>query len=180
MPAVIPIAVAAISAAGSIGGAAMAAHGARGGPSQHQIPLTPGQAAYEHYMRRLLALNATQQPPSFGDWEKSGGTATFPTIDPGFSPQEARRLGIVGPRGQQIPFVNKNAQTLTPEQQLYLGYQQFNAGQKQSPLARAYHLNQRLGRLEDLAQTPKREARESRIASRRNKLMGDRFTGGLN
>lgn len=172
--ATIAAAAAAASAAGSIGTAAyQASQGGPAGPKQRKIPLTPYMAAFERYNARLLAQNETNQPPSFGDWLKSGGTATFPINNPGFTPQEARRLGIVGPHGTQVPFVSPGQSMLTPEQQLYLGYQQHKG-----PLFKAYRENQRIGRLEGMPQTAGREAREARLRSRRDAILNRKSPGG--
>lgn len=187
MPAVIPIAVAAIAAAGTASAAAIQSHGASaaaaaGRPSTHKFPLPKSQRAFQNYYTRVLAQNLTDVAPSFADYIKSGGTATFPMHDTGFTPNEAKNLGIVGPRGQQVPFVAPGSNQLTPEQALYLGYQisQAPGHDPNNPLARAYRLNQRIGRIEGRPQTDQRQAREQRLRTRRDRLISGGPTGGLN
>lgn len=157
--------------------ASQAGKGGRGAPRTTKVPLPPALAALQHYNARLLALNETAQPPSFGSWLGSGGTEQFPIQDTGFTPMEARHLGLTGPRGGPVPFVNRNqGGTLTPDQQLYLGFQQAMSGGG-GPLAKAYRENKRLGHLESLAQTPRREARETRLRSRRDLNLSQNVPG---
>lgn len=177
MPAVIPIAVAAIGAAGSIGGAALSSQGAKkaaaaGKGREHQFPLPRYQRGFEKYYTRLLAENLKSVPPSFADYIKSGGTATFPIQDPGISPKEAKELGLVGPKGLPVPFsdINQTSQ-LTPEQQLYLGYIGATQG-KHGPLERAYQWNRRTQIALGKEQTPERIAKEEKFRRRRDRLLG--------
>jgi hypothetical protein len=84
----------------------------------------PGRAAaIGRYADQLLALNATKQPSSFGDWVSGGGKGTFPLTDPGFSPQMAQQLGFVGKHGQKVPFLSQQdlaSGNLNPQQLMYL------------------------------------------------------------
>src|SRR5580765_4994465 len=171
------IAAAAIGAAGSIGGGILSSQGAAkaaaaGRPSTHKFPLPKYQQGLESYYTRLLAQNLTNVPPSFGSYVQSGGTETFPINNPGFTPRESRELGIVGPRGQAVPFVNPGQNQLTPEQALYLGYQKSrNPGaDPNDPLVKAFRINQRIGRIEGRPDTPARDAREQRLRGRRDRL----------
>lgn len=169
--------VAAVGSAAASGYAAsQQGKGARGAPKFAKAPLPPALAALQHYNARILALNEMNQPPSFSKWLGSGGTAQFPIQNTGFTPMEARHLGIIGPRGGTVPFVNSNQNTLTPEQQLYLGFQQATAGGG-GPLAKAYRENKRLGRLEGLPQTDARQAREAALRSRRDINLGQNVPG---
>ncbi|SRR6266852_955586 len=177
------IAAAAITAAGSATAATVSSQGAKaaakaGKGQQHKVPLTPYQNAFERHLYRELALNQNAQPPSFADYIQSGGTATFPITDPGYTPKELRSLGMVGPRGQQIPFGLPSESQLTPQQALYLGYQQNREGLT-TPNTRAYALNQRIQQLLGQQQTTGRTAREQRLRARRDQLISGGFSGGL-
>lgn len=173
------VAAAAIGAAGAVAGGVIASQGAQaaakaGKGSAHTIPLPKYQRGLESHYARLLAENELNVPPSFGQYVQSGGTATFPITDPGFTPREARELGFVGKQGQKVPFVQPGATSLTPEQALYLGYQrsQSPGADPRDALLRAYRLNQRMGKLEGRTDTPGREQKISRLRARRDKLLG--------
>jgi len=177
MPAIIPIAAAAIGAAGSIGGGILSSQGASAAaraarPRRQTIPIPPYAKAGQELVARDLALNIGAVPPSFIDFVNSGGTATFPFQNPGLSPLEARQLGVVGPAGQQVPFVQPGQSTLTPEQQMYLGMQlaRMHGPLSHSPLANLYRLDVRRERLGDLLQTPGRIRREEKISAREEKI----------
>ena len=167
------IAAAAISAAGSIGGGALAAQGASKAaraarPRRQTVPIPPYAKAGQELVARDLALNMNAVPPSFMDFVNSGGTATFPFQDPGLSPLEARQLGIVGPQGQQVPFVQRGQGQLTPQQLMYLGMQlaHLKGMAGKGPLANIFRAAAREEHLKDLPQTHGRVAREGRIESR--------------
>jgi hypothetical protein len=107
MAAAAAIAAAAITAAATVGTTVYAsqqqqaaAKAAGRAPSQTNVALPGRAAAIGRYADQLLALNATKQPSSFGDWVSGGGKGTFPLTDPGFSPQMAQQLGFVGKHGQ--------------------------------------------------------------------------------
>lgn len=171
------IAAAAIGAAGSVAGGVLSSQGASkaakaGKGSEHRFPLPPYQHALEQYYTRLLASNLNNVAPSFGSYVASGGAATFPMHDTGFTPQEARDLRLVGPRGGAIPFVGKDQTALTPEQELFIGSQQKSKG---APLGRAYHINQRIARI--LENNPDRQALIERLRGRRDRLLAPKDPG---
>lgn len=153
------IAAAVIGAAGTATGGVFAAQGAKAAANAANTTATtvplPGYAdALNHYMARLVAGNATRVAPSFTDWVKSGGTATFNMYDPGLTPREAGKLGFVDPRtGQEIPFVDPTTSELTPEQVLYLGQQNTRFArtrygtQAKDPASRYFRAERRLGNL---------------------------------
>ncbi len=167
------IVAAAIGAVGAIGGGVLASQGAKSAakaarPRQQTIPIPPFAKAGQELVARDLALNMNAVPPSFIDFVKSGGQATFPFQDPGMTPLEARQLGVVGPAGEQIPFVGRGQSQLTPQQLMYLGFQLANlkGAAGKSPLANLYRTTRREEHLETLPQDPKRVARESRLKSK--------------
>lgn len=153
------IAAAAISAAGAIGGGVIASQGAKSAaaasrPQTQTIQLPKYQRGLQSYFARLLSQNVTAVPPSFTDYISSGGTAQFPIVNPGMTPKEAKQLGIVGKRGQEIPFFDPNASALTPEQKLFLGEQEASRAKfgtsgfnPNNPLVRAFNLNKKIARL---------------------------------
>lgn len=177
------IAAAAIGAAGAIGGGIASAQGAKraaaaGRGRNTTIPLPPYAEALNHYTARLLAANATDVAPSFGDWLKSGGQATFPLHDIGLNPEELMHLGFVDPvtggsrpmydpaTGKQIP-----GRKLTPEQLLYLGQHRVRdaraeGGQASGPIAQYARVTGRLGRLNEGDQTPRQQSTETRLSDR--------------
>jgi hypothetical protein len=177
------IAAAAIGAAATAGSAAYSAHSAgqaakAGQPSSHKFPLPPRQQGFENYYTRLLAQNLTQTPPSFVDYINSGGKARFPLVGANqFTPQEARKLGIVDRKGNPVPFLQQGQTSLTPEQQLYLGYLG-NLSHSTGPLARAYQVNQNIKNMTSQPQTPGRVAREDTLRARRDRFLADP-SGGL-
>jgi hypothetical protein len=84
---------------------------------------------------RMIAQNATQQGPSFGDYVGSGGKAQFPVNFTGMTPQESRFLDFVGPDGEPIPYTDIGRQgteqppgELTPAQRLFMGQQDLRHG----------------------------------------------------
>jgi len=158
-------------------GASKAAKAAR--PRQQTIPIPPFAKAGQELVARDLALNMNAVPPSFIDFVKSGGQATFPFQDPGISPLEARQLGIVGKQGQQVPFVQRGQTQLTPQQQLYLGLQlsQLKGAPHDDPLARLYRQEVLRQSLLNKPQTPGRVKREGRISANEEgikKRLGER------
>ena len=176
------IAAVAVAAAGAIGsgiaasqGGGAAAKAGRGTPQN--VPL-PGYAqALNNYVARLVAANATAQPPSFAQYIQSGGTATFPLTNVGLTPAQAAKLGIVDPEtGKQIPYLQHGQSSLTPEQKLYLGQHRLRlAGLGESsrhapagagPLERYAALTNLEQHLQGKPQTPRREAKESRVQDR--------------
>lgn len=179
------IAASAIAAAGSLASAGVQAYGASqaakaGKGSAHKIPLPRYQRGLQSYYARMLAANMLAEPPSFADYVKSGGTATFPMKDLAFTPREARELGFVGKHGEQIPYVQPGQTSLTPEQKLYLGSQQIHdPGMAGSALARAYQLNQRVGRILGRPDTPKREQRVANLRAKRDRLLGSQTMNPL-
>lgn len=178
------VAAAAVAAAGAVAGGVISAQGAQaaakaGKPRAQKFPLPPYELGLEKYQTRLLAENLTKTPPSFAQYVASGGTAQFPITDQGFTPQEARKLGIVGQRGQQVPFLAPGQTTLTPEQQLYVGYLSAQQGQK-GGLARAFRENRTIGELLQKPQTEGRVERENKLRAMRNALLKTPPpTGGL-
>jgi len=164
------IAAAAIGATGAIGGGLLASQGAKSAarsarPRQQTIPIPPFAKAGQELVARDFALNMNAIPPSFIDFIKSGGQSTFPMQTTGMTPLEARQLGVIGPQGQQIPFVDPSQRSLSPQQLMFLGFQLANlkgpAGQ--SPLANLYRTTKREEHLETLPQDPKRVAREAKL-----------------
>lgn len=126
------IAAAAIGAAGSIGGAAISSQGAKsaaaaGAPHPEYVHLPGYAAAINREVARALALNMNKVPPSFAEYVDSGGTATFPWTDPGLSPIDLRRLGLMyGSRKKgfkPVPLVSTEqaaSGSLNAEQQAFL------------------------------------------------------------
>lgn len=177
--ATVAAAAATVAAAGASTGMALAGGGGGAGtPQVTNIPLPKYQRGLQHYTARLLAENATQAPPSFGEFVSSGGQATFPMINRGMTPREAAQLGIVSPRGGAVPFTSFGGQTttepvqLTPQQQLYLGYQRNRSGgEAGGPLAKAYRLERRLENLYAKPTTPQRTQRIERIERRQEQLL---------
>lgn len=175
------IAAAAISAAGAIGGGIASAQGAQkaaraGRGRLQQVPLPPYADALNRYTARLVAANATQVAPTFVDWLKSGGQATFPLQDTGFTPSQAVSLGLVGHSGQPIPFVAANQSKLTPEQLLYLGQSRIRAANMsksappEDPVSKYTRSTNILNKLEGEPQGPNRVAREQKIMDRKKRL----------
>lgn len=112
------------AAGGSVYAATQAGDG--GGPTtggagrRVGVPyVTGGQS----YLSRLFALNAATPPPSFADYVKSGGTATFPMAGVGqFTPREAQQLNLVGTNNQPMPWFDPTAQNrLTEAQAMEVG-----------------------------------------------------------
>lgn len=114
-----------VAAAAVTAGSIKAATDSSGAPSGNQgfrqVPLPRWATPIVQHNALLTALNINQHPPSFSEWIQSGGKATFPLIDPGFTPKQFRQLGLVGAHNQPVPFVDIAAQkTLTPEQLLFI------------------------------------------------------------
>ena len=118
----------AIAAAGAVGSAGAGIAGAsRGTPSARstKVPLSPYTQALQRLSARYLATNINAQPPSFDQYVKSGGTATFGT-PVGLNPTEEAGLGIVGKYGNAVPFFDPTTgkitmgPALTPEQSMFL------------------------------------------------------------
>lgn len=142
-----------------------------GRPRQGQrIPLPPYAQALNTYSSRLIAENANKVAPSFGEWVKSGGEATFPMTDVGFTPKEMAGLKMVDPRtGGPVPFGAAGQRQLTPEQILYLGQQKFDKGGG-GPMSRYYWVNKRLDTLAGKDQTADVTAKEERLGTRKSRL----------
>lgn len=176
------IAAAAIGAAGSIGGAAISAKGAKDAASgsPYKLPLPKYAQALNQQVAQALALNMGQQPPSFVDYVKSGGMETFPYIDPGISPQNARKLGLITGRGTDVPTMSAAdaaAGNLNPEQLMFLADWTYRRGRKSSPLFDIGRLNTRITRLEGRPDTPRRDAREERLRGRLDDMLARRGYG---
>lgn len=181
MAAAASIAAAAIGAAGAIGGGILSSKGAKDAasaaqPRPQRIPLPPQASAINQMAARALAMNLGAVPPSFSDYVRSGGRATFPFQHPGFTPPEVRKLGFIDVRGNPVPFVDPVAAQsgdLNPEQTLFLARWLASQG-RGGQLARLGKLSSRIERLEDKAPSPRREARLERLRGRLANRMGDR------
>lgn len=109
----------AASQSGAFGGGG--ASGKVGTPKQ--VPL-PGYAdATNRIVARDTVMNMNRTPPTFAEWLKSGGTATFGMKPTGMTPSEAQKLGIVDRSGNPIPQFETSqfGKSLTTEQKMYLG-----------------------------------------------------------
>lgn len=175
------IAAAVIGAAGAIGGgvlssqAASKAARAAGRPGTATTVKMPDYAdALNRYTARLIAANETSVAPSFSDWLKSGGTATFPMRSVDMTPAEAAKLHLVDPKtGKAIPFVDPSQTKLTPEQVLYLGQTRIRAkGEKAQGLAARYaRVTNRLEALQGKdTQTPRIQRHEAKLERRQTGL----------
>lgn len=112
-----------VGAGGSIAGGLLGQKKGNG-PNLQTVPLPPYAQAVNRYIARLYASNVNAQPPSFGDYVKSGGTATFPIRDPGFTPLDLQQLGFIDAQGNPSSFLPDTQHTdLTTEQKLFLGQQ---------------------------------------------------------
>jgi len=121
-------------AAGAVGGVGLQAAQAAGafgkgggGGGSTTIPLSPRSRALQGLSARLIAANVGAVPPTFAEFVRSGGMATFPLRGTELTPTEARRLDFVSRfGGQAIPFFDPRMQTkLTPEQVLFMGEEKF-------------------------------------------------------
>jgi hypothetical protein len=127
--------------------------GGAGGFSEQQLKGFAPTKGLQSYTARLLAENATAVRPSLQDYAASGGTATYPIKDPGFTPAEAADLSIVDPHtGRAEPFVSKDQTSLTPAQQMFLGQQRARQGAT-GPLAQYGMLSARQKNLQSKGQT---------------------------
>lgn len=99
-------------------------------PNTKRIPPPDYIQALQHLVGRVLASNINAQGPTFGSFVDSGGTAGFGLKNTDLSPIQAQQLGLVGASGEEIPRVSADQHKLTPEQELWLGYQQHRAGYK--------------------------------------------------
>jgi hypothetical protein len=117
-----------------------------------RVPLPGYAGAVNRYAAQLAAENANVQPPSFQDWVKSGGQATFPLRDPGLTPAMQRNLGLVSKQGFNVPRTPEGTAGLTQDQLMFLAFQDFwqqggpNAKNLSGPLAKMfsqYYKNQR-------------------------------------
>lgn len=84
-----------------------------------QLPTSYPNDALQNYLSRIYAANIGQQPPSFGEYVASGGTATFPFKDPRMTPNEAAELGFVAPQGGSVPLYTLGQGQLSQEQRLF-------------------------------------------------------------
>ena len=166
------IAAAAIAAGGAAYQMTQSAQGAqaaaKAASKTKTIPL-PGYAnVADRYAAQLAVLNANVQPPSFQDWVKSGGQATFPMRDPGLTPEMERNLGLVNKAGYNVPRITTDTAGLTPDQLMYLGMQDFwskggpaKPGGKKNPMGylasvfRNYYNAQRQSQRASLGLNPK-------------------------
>jgi hypothetical protein len=129
------ITAAAIGAAATIGTTAYTMSQQSGGggstnPKFAQTPQNPQDKAMRDYYDRLTVENVDKTYPGFGAYLQSGGDpdkAKFDLTVPGMKPSEAAALGIVGGRGESVPYVDPKtglpttpSNSLTPEQTLYL------------------------------------------------------------
>lgn len=116
---IIPI----VAALGAVGAQAYGASQTpkKQGPSFADVPQPDWVTALGQYMGRISAANATNQPPSFGNW-LAGGGQPWKLTDPKLTPGEAIKLGFVGGENQAIPSYDPNGQTqMSPEQVAYIG-----------------------------------------------------------
>lgn len=165
--------VAALGVAGSAGaqiyGAAKSPSGGQRNIQTSRIPLPPSQQAFQDYILRTVAANATKQAPNFLEYVQSGGQAKFPFQDTGFTPDEARRLGFVSRQGTEVPFFDPGQSKFNLSQALYAGSGDLAAGKntKLAKLSRAFQMSNRIGRtLEDPSlDDKKRRALENRRAN---------------
>lgn len=111
-----------LGAAGASAYAAASQPQGGGGDQQTRVGV-PYATGGQSYLARLLALNADQTPTSFGDFVKSGGTASFQMKGAGsFTPLEAQRLGMVGVDNAPVPWFDPTAQNrLNEDQALFIG-----------------------------------------------------------
>jgi hypothetical protein len=77
------------------------------------------------YYARMAIVNQDANYPSFGAFLSSGGDpemANFDLEKPGMKPSEAAALGLVGGRGEAIPYYDQETMpaNLEPEQRIYL------------------------------------------------------------
>lgn len=157
------IAAAAIGAAGSIAGGVISSQGAskaakagRSGRGE-AIPLPKYAAAINHILARATALNVGAVPPSFADYQASGGTATFPWQDPGITSVEKYKLGLVDRAGGDVPGGPDSS--LSPEERLFLAQWFASRGRQGNPLYGLGQLGNRIDRIDAKPSTPKRERR---------------------
>lgn len=133
--ALIPLIGSLIGAGGSIAAGALSRPDSpsRRKPELLTVPLQPYENVIRQYLSRLLALNATAVPPSFGEYVQSGGKAKFPISDPGLSPTEMMQLGLIDKFGNARVRVPIGQQGLNPDQKLFYAFQKFqreNVGKK--------------------------------------------------
>ena len=166
---------AAITAAVAVGTTAYTASqsgkaaGGGGAGKPSKVPLPPYASALNKQVARAMALNMGQVAPSFADYVKSGGTATFPFIDPGMTPREREQLGLVGPSNLPVPFEPRATSTrpLTLEQLIFEGTRRLGKDPtRQDPISRLVRATNQLKRLQDQAQTPRREKREGKVGEK--------------
>jgi hypothetical protein len=167
------------SQAGAFGG------GEPGKPQIEQVPKRPFETAQQKYLTRVMMANLNTRGPTYQEWLKSGGTAKYELQGLGMTPQEAQKMGFVGPGGRAPAWVDPAVaaeQGLTPEQYVYGGIE---AGPKaKGPQARLGRVQKRIERLEGLAGTeaglrPGQEKRLERLRGRKEKLMAKGYGGGV-
>jgi len=90
--------VGAANAAGAFGS------GQPGAPKFQQAPRPGYESAEQKYYGRVLAANINNKGPSWNDWLKSGGQATYQLQDTGMTPTEAQHMGFVDKGGQAVNY----------------------------------------------------------------------------
>jgi len=95
------------------------------GKDWSRTPMDPHQRAMRDYYARMAVVNQDKTYPSFGAFLSSGGDPALSEFDlekPGMKPSEAAALGLVGGRGEAIPYYDQETMpaNLTAEQRIYL------------------------------------------------------------
>jgi len=153
-------------------------------PKFEQVPKRPFETAQQKYMSRVMMANLNNRGPTYQEWLRSGGTAHFELTNTGMTPQEAQKMGFVGPGGRAPDYVDPTTVSQTgetPEQYQYGGME---AGPKATGTqARLGRVTKRIERLQGLQQAPGglrpgQEARLGRLQTRQQRLMAKGYRGG--
>lgn len=131
MGAVTAAVIAGAATMASTGAGIAAQQGAFGGGNSggngnySRTPMDPHQRAMRDYYSRMVVENQDKTYPGFGEFLSSGGDpakAEFDLTTPGMKPSEAAALGLVGGRGEAIPYYDPSTGegSLTPEQKIYI------------------------------------------------------------
>lgn len=151
-------------------------------PQIKQVPKRPFETAQQKYMSRVMMANLNTRGPTYSDWLKSGGQATFQLTDPGMRPLEAEQLGFTDRSGATPDFYDPSkGGPLTRPQWIQAG-QEMGPDVK-TPQAQIGRMTGRINRLQNLATTqegglrPGQQARLDRLTNRQNQMVNQRYQG---